>query len=51
MTSTERPSDAGYDAIAKTFHWLVFALLATQYALGWLMPHVGRNTKPEGLIA
>jgi cytochrome b561 len=51
VISTERPSDAGYDSVAKIFHWLLFALLATQYTLGWLMPHIGRNTRPEGLIA
>ena len=49
-TPTERQA-AGYDALAKTFHWLVVLLLAAQYTIGWLMPHVGRNTKPEGLIA
>lgn len=46
-----RVVESGYGALAKSLHWLVVALLASQYALGWLMPHVGRNTKPEGLIA
>jgi cytochrome b561 len=41
----------GYGPIAKILHWLIALLLVVQYGLGWLMPHVGRNTKPEGLIA
>lgn len=40
----------GYGAIAKTLHWLIVALLISQYALGWIMPHVRRNTLPVGLI-
>lgn len=43
-------SDA-YGAVAKSFHWLIVVLLAAQYAIGWLMPDVGRNTKNEGLIS
>lgn len=41
----------GYGPLAKTLHWLIFALLGAQYALGWTMPDVHRDTKPEGLIA
>lgn len=46
----EKAGTPGYGAIAKTLHWLVVTLLIAQYALGWTMPHIGRNTLPEGLI-
>ncbi len=41
----------GYDPVAKILHWLVFALVAAQFVLGWTMPDIHRDTKPEGLIA
>ncbi|MEO8319690.1 MAG: cytochrome b/b6 domain-containing protein [Bradyrhizobium sp.] len=35
-----------YGTGAKVFHWLVVALLAVQYPIGWLMPDLHRNMKP-----
>jgi cytochrome b561 len=35
-----------YGATAKTFHWLVLALLLVQYLIGWLMPDIHRGMKP-----
>jgi cytochrome b561 len=35
-----------YGTPAKTFHWLVVALLAVQYPIGWLMPDLHRNQQP-----
>ena len=35
-----------YDTTAKIFHWLIVALLAVQYAIGWLMPDLHRNQQP-----
>lgn len=43
--------EIGYAPMAKLLHWLTVVLLAIQYSLGWLMPEVHRNTKPDGLIA
>jgi cytochrome b561 len=43
-------SDAQYDPISKAAHWLTFALVATQFAVGWLMPEIGWGTEPDGLI-
>ena len=40
-----------YGPAAKIFHWLIVALLAIQYVIGWTMPDIHRGTKPEGLIA
>jgi cytochrome b561 len=35
-----------YGTTAKVFHWLVVALLAVQYPIGWLMPDIHRGMKP-----
>jgi len=35
-----------YGTPAKIFHWLVVALLAVQYPIGWLMPDLHRNMQP-----
>ena len=35
-----------YGATAKVFHWLIVALLAVQYPIGWLMPDIHRDMKP-----
>src|SRR5665213_3575613 len=40
----------GYDPIAKGLHWTIFLLLAAQYAVGSIMPHVGRKTLDEGWV-
>lgn len=41
----------GYGVTARLLHWLVLALIAAQYAIGWTMPDVGPDTRPTGLIA
>ena len=35
-----------YGTTAKVLHWLIVALLAVQYPIGWLMPDLHRNMKP-----
>jgi|ERR1051326_6776880 cytochrome b561 len=40
-----------YDPLSKVLHWLLFLLVAAQYAVGELMPHIGRNSADEGLVA
>jgi cytochrome b561 len=35
-----------YGAPAKIFHWLIVALLAVQYPIGWLMPDLHRDMTP-----
>ncbi|HIH2746201.1 cytochrome b [Burkholderia aenigmatica] len=42
---------ARYDAVARLLHWLIVALIVAQYAIGWTMPDVHRDTQPIGLIA
>jgi cytochrome b561 len=48
MANTETP---GYGAVAKILHWLIFLLLAAQYTIGSIMPHIGRKTVDEGWVA
>lgn len=35
-----------YGNTAKIFHWLIVALLAVQYPIGWLMPDIHRGQAP-----
>jgi cytochrome b561 len=35
-----------YGTTAKSFHWLVVALLLVQYPIGWLMPDIHHGMKP-----
>ncbi|MEO7055064.1 MAG: cytochrome b [Rhizomicrobium sp.] len=39
-----------YGTTAKILHWLIFLLLAAQYAVGSIMPHIGRKTLNEGWV-
>jgi len=43
-------SSKDYGIVAKSLHWLIFALLVTQYAIGSIMPHIGRKTVNEGWV-
>ena len=36
--------EPGYGVLHKTFHWTVFALIAAQYVVGSVMPHIGGKT-------
>jgi len=40
-----------YSLVAKLLHWLIFLLLAAQYAIGSIMPHIGRKTVNEGWVS
>jgi cytochrome b561 len=46
-----RIEQRGYGAFAQFLHWTTALLLAGQYAIGWTMPDVHRDTRPVGLIA
>jgi len=41
----------GYTGTAKGLHWLIVILLTIQFAVGWSMPHIGRNTPVTTLIS
>jgi cytochrome b561 len=49
-----RPADlqesATYPAAARLLHWIMFGLIAMQYAVGSIMPHIGRNTPNESWV-
>jgi len=40
-----------YDLVARLLHWLIVALVVAQFIIGWTMPDVHRDTRPEGEIA
>ncbi|MGF6757140.1 cytochrome b [Paraburkholderia sp. GAS42] len=40
-----------YDGGARFLHWLVVILVVMQFVIGWTMPDVHKDTKPDGLIA
>ena len=44
-------SAAHYGATAKIFHWMIVALLAVQYPVGWLMPDIHRDMQPGAPMA
>ena len=46
----EAPVDRGYTPTAKALHWLIAALVLTQFVISFLMPDIGRNTLPGPLI-
>ena len=48
MANNLRPGS--YGPTAKFFHWTIFLLLAAQYAVGSIMPHIGRKTLDEGWV-
>ncbi len=41
----------GYGMVAKALHWVIFALLVAQYAIGSIMPHIGRHTEDTGWVS
>ena len=47
---TATPAAPDYDSTAKSLHWLIVALVLTQFIVSWLMPGIGRNTVPGTLI-
>jgi cytochrome b561 len=40
-----------YGTTAKTFHWLIVALLLIQFPIGWLMPDIHGGMKPGDAMA
>ena len=39
-----------YTATQRSLHWIVFGLIAAQYAVGSIMPHIGSKTPNEGWV-
>ncbi len=40
-----------YGTTAKTFHWVIVALIAVQLPLGWLMPDIRRGMSPGSAMS
>src|SRR5215831_6338676 len=47
----EKAEGQSYGLVARSFHWVLFGLIAAQYVVGSAMPHIGRDTTDEGLVA
>jgi len=41
----------GYGFMHKALHWTLFGLIAAQYVVGSIMPHIGNSTRDEGWVA
>jgi cytochrome b561 len=39
-----------YTATQRALHWIIFGLIAAQYAVGSIMPHIGKDTKNESWV-
>jgi len=44
-------SNTRYTGTARVLHWLIAALMATQFIVAWTMPHLGRDTPVTTLIS
>ena len=51
MTRAATGGARTYNAFAKLLHWSIAVLIALQLGIGWTMPEVHKNTRPDGLIA
>ena len=47
----ENAAAPAYGVVHKALHWIVFGLIAAQYAVGSIMPHIGKDTKDETWVA
>lgn len=50
MTTINPVRAQTYGLFYRALHWTVFGLIAAQYAVGSLMPHIGNDTRYEGLV-
>jgi len=48
--ATFAKADATYSTTQRLLHWIVFGLIAAQYAVGSIMPHIGRDTPNESWV-
>jgi len=50
MTRVVTDGARTYNAVAKILHWSIAVLIALQLGLGWTMPEVHKDTRPDGEI-
>lgn len=48
--ATFAKSEASYSTTQRVLHWIMFGLIAAQYAVGSIMPHIGKNTQNESWV-
>jgi cytochrome b561 len=51
MTRAATGGARTYNAAAKLLHWSIAVLIVLQLGIGWTMPEIHKNTRPDGLIA
>ena len=50
ISSATLQQSTTYPTTARLLHWIMFGLIALQYAVGAIMPHIGRNTPNESWV-
>ena len=48
--ATFAKTDTTYSTAQRVLHWIMFGLIAAQYAIGSIMPHIGRDTPNESWV-
>jgi len=51
MTRAATGGTRTYNAVAKILHWSIAVFIALQLGIGWTMPEIHKNTRPDGEIA
>jgi len=51
MTRATSGGARTYNAVAKLLHWVLAILIGVQLGIGWTMPEIHKNTRPDGEIA
>ena len=42
--------ESSYSTTQRLLHWIMFGLIAAQYAVGSIMPHIGKDTPDESWV-
>jgi cytochrome b561 len=51
MTRAATNGARTYNAVAKILHWSLAVLITLQLGIGWTMPEIHKDTRPDGEIA
>jgi len=50
MTRAATGGARTYNAVAKILHWSIAVLIVVQLGIGWTMPEIHKDTRPDGEI-
>jgi cytochrome b561 len=50
MTRAATGGARTYNAVAKILHWSIAVLIVLQLGIGWTMPEIHKDTRPDGEI-